>query len=56
MPEPKITVYGAYCCPDCHPAKKFLGEQFIPYHWVDTEIIGEGAAAVISIREYLRGH
>jgi len=37
MAEPKITVYGAYWCPDCHRAKKFLGEQFIPYQWVDIE-------------------
>jgi len=48
MTEPKVTVYGAYWCPDCRRAKKFLGEQFIPYRW------GEGAAASISIREFLR--
>ncbi len=32
-----ITVYGAYWCPDCRRAKKFLGEQRIPYTWVDIE-------------------
>ncbi len=32
---PKITVYGASWCPDCRRAKKFLGEQLIPYTWVD---------------------
>ncbi len=37
MVEPKVTVYGAYWCPDCRRAKKFLGEQFIPYKWVDIE-------------------
>lgn len=37
MTDPKITVYGAYWCPDCRRAKKFLGEQFVPYHWVDIE-------------------
>ena len=37
MTEPEITIYGAYWCPDCQRAKKFLGEQFIPYHWVDIE-------------------
>ncbi len=37
MAEPEITIYGAYWCPDCQRAKKFLGEQFIPYHWVDIE-------------------
>jgi thioredoxin reductase (NADPH) len=37
MADKKITVYGAYWCPDCRRAKKFLGENFIPYHWVDIE-------------------
>lgn len=37
MPDPKITVYGAYWCPDCRRAKKFLGEQFVPFQWVDIE-------------------
>ena len=32
---PDITVYGASWCPDCRRAKKFLGEQLIPYNWVD---------------------
>jgi len=37
MTESKVTVYGAYWCPDCRRAKKFLGEQFIPYKWIDIE-------------------
>ncbi len=37
MAEPQLTVYGAYWCPDCRRAKQFLGEQFIPYNWVDIE-------------------
>ncbi|HSG45571.1 MAG TPA: FAD-dependent oxidoreductase [Anaerolineales bacterium] len=37
MDNPKVTVYGAYWCPDCRRAKKFLGEQFVPYRWVDIE-------------------
>jgi thioredoxin reductase (NADPH) len=37
MTDPRVTVYGAYWCPDCRRAKKFLGEQFIPYKWVDIE-------------------
>ncbi len=35
--DPEIIIYGAYWCPDCHRSKKFLGEQFIPYRWVDIE-------------------
>ena len=37
MADAKITVYGAYWCPDCRQAKKFLGEQLIPFNWVDIE-------------------
>lgn len=37
MADPKITLYGAYWCPDCRRSKKFLGEQFIPFKWVDIE-------------------
>lgn len=37
MAESKITVYGAYWCPDCRRAKKFLGEQFVPFQWIDVE-------------------
>jgi thioredoxin reductase (NADPH) len=37
MAESKVTVYGAYWCPDCRRAKKFLGEQFVPYKWIDIE-------------------
>lgn len=48
MGEPKITVYGAYWCPDCHRAKKFLGEQFIPYNWVDIEQDKDGERFVLA--------
>lgn len=37
MSPASITVYGAYWCPDCRRAKKFLGEQLIPFNWVDIE-------------------
>jgi thioredoxin reductase (NADPH) len=32
-----IIMYGAYWCQDCRRAKKFLGEQRVPYTWVDIE-------------------
>lgn len=32
-----ITVYGAPWCPDCKRAKKFLGEQRVPYAWIDID-------------------
>lgn len=37
MSEPNITLYGAYWCPDCRRSKKFLGEQFVPFKWIDIE-------------------
>lgn len=47
MTEPKVTVYGAYWCPDCRRAKKFLGEQFVPYKWIDIEQDKEGEEYVL---------
>jgi thioredoxin reductase (NADPH) len=47
MTEPQITVYGAYWCPDCQRAKKFLGEQFIPYDWIDIEENKDGERFVM---------
>ncbi len=35
--SPKITLYGAHWCPDCRRSKMFLGENQIPYKWVDIE-------------------
>lgn len=46
--ESKVTVYGAHWCPDCRRSKKFLGENFIPFQWVDIEEDKEGEAYVIS--------
>ena len=37
MTNAKITIYGAYWCPDCRRSKQFLGEHQIPYEWVDIE-------------------
>ena len=47
MVDPKVTVYGAYWCPDCRRSKKFLGEQFIPFRWVDIEQDMAGEAYVL---------
>ncbi|MFN8401095.1 MAG: FAD-dependent oxidoreductase [Anaerolineales bacterium] len=47
MTEPKITLYGAYWCPDCRRSKKFLGEQFVPFKWIDIEQDKEAEAIVL---------
>ena len=47
MAETGVTVYGAHWCPDCRRSKKFLGEQFIPYRWVDIEQDKAGEAYVL---------
>jgi thioredoxin reductase (NADPH) len=47
MVDTTVTVYGAHWCPDCRRSKKFLGEQFIPFKWVDIEQDKEGERFVI---------
>lgn len=49
MKHSKLTVYGAYWCPDCRRTKKFLGEQFVPYDWVDIEQNEAGEAYVMEL-------
>jgi len=49
MSQPAITVYGAYWCPDCRRAKKFLGEQFVQYNWVDIEQDKAGEDYVLTL-------
>jgi len=49
MTDPKITVYGAYWCPDCRRAKKFLSEQFVPFKWIDIEQDKEAEAIVLKM-------
>lgn len=41
-----VTVYGAPWCPDCRRSKKFLGEQRVPYDWVDIDHDPDGASFV----------
>ncbi len=36
-PVAPLTVIGASWCPDCRRAKTFLGEQRVPYEWIDLE-------------------
>jgi thioredoxin reductase (NADPH) len=31
------VVYGTSWCPDCRRAKQFLGDQRVPYQWIDIE-------------------
>lgn len=48
MSQSRITLYGAFWCPDCHRSKQFLGEHQIPYHWVDIEESPEGERFVLA--------
>jgi thioredoxin reductase (NADPH) len=43
-----IVVYGVTWCLDCKRAKQFLGENRIPYHWVN---IDEDATALSYVEE-----
>ena len=49
MESPRITIYGAHWCPDCRRSKKFLGEQFVPFEWVDIEADKAGEAEVLRL-------
>ncbi len=41
-----IIVYGASWCPDCRRAKKFLGDQRVPFEWHDIEDDPDGQRVV----------
>ena len=51
MPEANITVYGAPWCPDCKRAKQFLGEQRVPYNWIDIDQDEEGRKYVQQVND-----
>ncbi|MCB0012037.1 MAG: FAD-dependent oxidoreductase [Anaerolineales bacterium] len=36
-PATTITLYGTNWCPDCHRSKQFLGDQRVPYTYIDIE-------------------
>lgn len=46
-----IIVYGTTWCPDCKRSKQFLGEQRIPYHWVDVERDPAGMAYILEVNK-----
>src|SRR5438067_12925706 len=50
--DSSITVYGASWCPDCKRARKFLGEQLVPYTWFD---LGEHPQAQEIVERYNNG-
>jgi len=41
-----VKVYGAPWCPDCRRSKQFLGEQRVPYDWIDIDQDPAGAELV----------
>ncbi|MGH2673364.1 MAG: FAD-dependent oxidoreductase [Actinomycetota bacterium] len=44
--EEMIRVYGASWCPDCRRAKRFLGDQRVPFEWHDIETDPDGIRIV----------
>jgi thioredoxin reductase (NADPH) len=44
--EELIRVYGASWCPDCRRAKRFLGDQRVPFEWHDIEVDPDGVRIV----------
>ena len=49
MSEPEIVLYGAAWCPDCRRSKAFLGDQRIPYRYVDLEVHPEEIETVLAL-------
>jgi thioredoxin reductase (NADPH) len=41
-----IKIYGASWCPDCRRAKRFLGDQRVPFEWHDIELDPDGVGVV----------
>ena len=50
-PSEEIVVYSTVWCPDCKRAKRFLGEQRIPYVNIDIEQDAEAMALVERINQ-----
>ena len=46
VPADTLVLYGASWCPDCRRSKAFLGEQRVPFHYVDLEAHPEEDATV----------
>ncbi len=51
MSNAKLTFYGTHWCPDCRRSRQFLGEQQIPYQWIDLEKNPEAEQLVIQMNQ-----
>ena len=51
MTDSNIKVYGAPWCPDCRRAKQFLGEQRVPYDWINVDEDRDGLAYVQKVND-----
>ncbi len=51
MTNAALTVYGAPWCPDCRRSKQFLGEQRVPYEWIDIDLDESAREYVSSIND-----
>jgi thioredoxin reductase (NADPH) len=50
QPDRRLVVYGTAWCSDCKRTKQFLGEQRIPYEWVDVDEDPEGLAYIEKVQ------
>ncbi|MCB0029198.1 MAG: NrdH-redoxin, partial [Anaerolineales bacterium] len=50
-PATTITLYGTNWCPDCHRSKQFLGDQRVPYTYIDIEKDPEAMAYVEKVNK-----
>ena len=54
LSEKQIVVYSTVWCPDCKRAKKFFGEQRVPYVNIDIEQDPEAMAYVEKVNNGMR--
>ena len=47
----ELTVYGTSWCSDCKRAKQLLGEQRVPYRFVDIDADEQGLAYVLEVNQ-----
>ncbi|MBW8010119.1 MAG: NAD(P)-binding protein [Chloroflexi bacterium] len=50
----EIILYGAHWCPDCRRSKQFLGENQIPYKWINIELDEAAEQFVIEKNDGIR--
>lgn len=49
--QKRIILYGTHWCPDCRRSKQFLGENQIPFEWVNIEMDKDAENYVVEMNQ-----